>query len=248
MDIIMVQNNLETETMNLSFQKEPVLKLVKNERKLIKSKARVQHHGEVFTPNWMVKKMLAEPSIKAKLNDLHATFLEPSAGEGAFLAEILNQKLDYVDKISSKTNWTVNALWALMSVYGIELLQDNLIVARSRMIEVVAEHYKKFLGKDLSHRTDFYRATNFVIKTNIVQGNSLTYKNYNDDLIRFSDWQPIDKKQVKRETFTFKSMFDGSNDGQIDEQLDLFHLDEPASTIEYAICPVTKIYKEEKTK
>jgi hypothetical protein len=43
-------------------------------------------------------------------------------------------------------------------------------------------------------------------------------------------------------------MFDGSDDGQIDEQLDLFHLDEPASTIEYAICPVTKIYKEEKTK
>ena len=175
-------------------------------------------------------------------------FLEPSAGEGAFLVEILNQKLDYVDKISSKTNWTVNALWALMSVYGIELLQDNLIVARSRMIEVVAKHYKKFLGKDLSHRTDFYRATNFVIKTNIVQGNSLTYKNYNDDLIRFSDWQPIDKNQVKRETFTFKSMFDGSDDGQIDEQLDLFHLDEPASTIEYAVCPVTKIYKEEKTK
>lgn len=215
---------------------------------LIKSKARVQHHGEVFTPNWMVKKMLAEPSIKAKLNDLHATFLEPSAGEGAFLVEILNQKLDYVDKISSKTNWTVNALWALMSVYGIELLQDNLIVARSRMIEVVAKHYKKFLGKDLSHRTDFYRATNFVIKTNIVQGNSLTYKNHAKQLIQFSNWQPVDSKQVKRDTFTFKSMFDGSNDGQIDEQLDLFNLDEPVQAIEYAICPVTKIYKEKKNK
>ena len=215
---------------------------------LIKSKARVQHHGEVFTPNWMVKKMLAEPSIKAKLNYLHATFLEPSAGEGAFLVEILNQKLDYVDKISSKNNWTVNSLWALMSIYGIELLQDNLLIARSRMEKVVAKHYKKVLGKALSHHTDFYKATKYVINANIVQGNALTYKNHAKQLIQFSDWQPVDSKQVKRDTFTFKSMFDGSNDGQIDEQLDLFHLDEPASTIEYAICPVTKIYKEEKTK
>ena len=204
---------------------------------LIKSKARVQHYGEVFTPNWMVKKMLAEPSIKAKLNDLHATFLEPSAGEGAFLTEILDQKLNYVDQISSKTNWTVNSLWALMSVYGIELLQDDLLVARSRMIEVVAKHYKKFLGKALSHHTDFYKATKYVINANIVQGNALTYKNHAKQLIQFSDWQPVDSKQVKRDTFTFKSMFDGSNDGQIDEL---------ASTIEHAICPVTKIYRKKK--
>ena len=28
---------------------------------LIKSKERVQKHGEVFTPDWMVKKMLSYP-------------------------------------------------------------------------------------------------------------------------------------------------------------------------------------------
>lgn len=80
--------------------------------KLIKSKERVQNHGEVFTPKWMVQKMLAEPAIQAKLQDLHATFLEPSAGEGAFLVEILHQKLNYVDQTASKTNWPKQALWA----------------------------------------------------------------------------------------------------------------------------------------
>ena len=35
--------------------------------KLIKSKERVQNHVEVFTPKWMVQKMLAEPAIQAKL-------------------------------------------------------------------------------------------------------------------------------------------------------------------------------------
>lgn len=95
------------------------LKTTADDGDLIKSKERVQHHGEVFTPKWMVEKMLSEPTIQEKLNDLHATFLEPSAGEGAFLKEILHQKLNYVDEISNKTNWKENALWALMSIYGI---------------------------------------------------------------------------------------------------------------------------------
>lgn len=43
---------------------------------LIKSKERVQKHGEVFTPDWMVKKMLSYPEIQEKLQDIHATFLE----------------------------------------------------------------------------------------------------------------------------------------------------------------------------
>lgn len=33
---------------------------------LIKSKNRVQKHGEVFTPKWIVKKMLATPEIKIR--------------------------------------------------------------------------------------------------------------------------------------------------------------------------------------
>lgn len=218
---------------------------------LIKSRDRVQSHGEVFTPDWMVKKMLSEPSIQEKLQDLHATFLEPGAGEGAFLVEILSQKLDHVDQISSKTSWPINALWALASIYGIELLQDNLHIARKRMLDIVANRYKEFLGKEISKRTDFYKAAEFLIDKNIVQGNVLTYKTNLDELIMFNDWQVIDSKHVKREPFTFKSMVDGSESTErLDEQLDLFSLDEnpePKKT-EYSICLVTKIYKEEKEK
>lgn len=54
-------------------------------KKLIKLKERVQQHGEVFMPNWLVEGMLDQQEIKAKLNNIHTTFLEPSAGEGAFL-------------------------------------------------------------------------------------------------------------------------------------------------------------------
>ena len=47
--------------------------------KLIKSADRVKDVGEVFTPKKIVNLMLDQPEITAKINDLHATFLEPSA-------------------------------------------------------------------------------------------------------------------------------------------------------------------------
>lgn len=64
---------------NIMGKKNPVL---------MKSKHRVQKHGEVFTPQWVIDKMIAIPGIKEKTEDVFATFLEPSAGEGAFLLAI----------------------------------------------------------------------------------------------------------------------------------------------------------------
>ncbi|CCI86012.1 type ii restriction-modification system modification subunit [Lactobacillus pasteurii DSM 23907 = CRBIP 24.76] len=217
-----------------------------DDQNLIKSKERVQQHGEVFTPNWMVKKMLAEEPIQAKIRDLHATFLEPSAGEGAFLVEILHQKLNYVDQISNKTNWMTNAIWALMSIYGIELLMDNLIKARAGMMEVVLNHYQAFFQKKLSMRTDFYKTVEFVIKTNIVQGDTLQYVNSDGQLIEFSQWHPVDGK-VQREVFTYKSLFNNSDIddvGAADGQLSLFDEPDDAGT-RFALCDVVKVYKEE---
>lgn len=50
---------------------------------LMKSKHRVQKHSEVFTPQWIIEKTIAIPGIKEKTEDVYATFLEPSAGDGA---------------------------------------------------------------------------------------------------------------------------------------------------------------------
>lgn len=44
--------------------------------KLIKSKERVQKHGEVFTPSWMVQKILDTEDVKEACENLTATFLE----------------------------------------------------------------------------------------------------------------------------------------------------------------------------
>ena len=197
---------------------------------LIKSKERVQQHGEVFTPQWMVKKMLAEPGIRQKLKDVHATFLEPSAGEGAFLTEILRQKLSYVNETSASrnTDWQYDSLWALASIYGIEYLPDNLAKARENMLCVFCENYRKRTGDDLPRDSDFYRSAQFLIRTNIVQGNTLTHKTETDELIRFSEWQPDDthERQVHRHEFAYDDLF--SEDGQDVIEINLF-ADEPAA-------------------
>jgi len=237
----------DVEKYNLN--REETFELVTTEDgKLIKTKERVQHHGEVFTPKWMVLKMLAEPAIQKKINDLHATFLEPSAGEGAFLKEILHQKLNYVDKISNKKNWKENALWALMSIYGIELLPDNLFKARTAMFEVFSNHYQVKMQQQLSSGTDLYKSAKYVLQTNIVQGNTLEYTTDQGQLIEFSQWIPIGDK-VQRKPFTYKSLFDnGKIDGVDDseQQLSLFDVEKSVEEINlYKVCPVTKVYRKE---
>lgn len=215
------------------------LNVTAEDTQLIKSKERVQHHGEVFTPNWMVQKMLSEPSIREKIHDLHATFLEPSAGEGAFLKEILRQKLNYVDSISDKNNWRENALWAVMSIYGIELLPDNLKIARQAMFEIITQYFQTFFRTKLSIQTDFYKSVKFVIEHNIIQGNTLTCLTEQNELIELNEWRKVGD-EVKRVAFTYKSLLD---DG--DEQLSLFDEKDIRDT-EFAVCRVTKVYKEEK--
>lgn len=184
----------------------------------IKSKERVQKHGEVFTPAWMVEKMLAEAGIQAKLRDIHATFLEPSAGEGAFLTAILRQKLAHVNQSPSSrgAHWQYNALWALASIYGIEYLPDNLAQARANMLRVFAENYQAKTGRALNAGSDLYQSARFLIEKNIVQGNTLTHRNALDELIRFSEWRQDARRrrQVRRLEFAYDDLFaDAQADG-----------------------------------
>ena len=62
---------------------------------LIKSKKRVADHGEVFTPDWLVEKML--DLVKGETERIDARFLEPACGSGNFLVPILQRKLAAVE-------------------------------------------------------------------------------------------------------------------------------------------------------
>jgi type I restriction-modification system DNA methylase subunit len=60
----------------------------------IKSKERVSKHGEVFTADREVNAML--DLVKPETERIESRFLEPACGNGNFLANILQRKLDVV--------------------------------------------------------------------------------------------------------------------------------------------------------
>ena len=92
---------------------------------LVKSRRRVADHGEVFTPSWMVEDMLN--LVKTESERIDSRFLEPACGSGNFLKIVLIRKLETVQSKYGKSEFEKKhqALFALMCIYGIELLSDN---------------------------------------------------------------------------------------------------------------------------
>lgn len=90
-------------------------KRISMSEKIIKSADSVKNIGEVFTPKKTVDFMLDQPEVKAKVNSLTATFLEPSAGEGAFLVEILRRKLAYAKTQASDNQDLQNKFLQVLS-------------------------------------------------------------------------------------------------------------------------------------
>lgn len=229
---------------------------------LMKSKHRVQKHGEVFTPQWVVDKMIAIPGIREKIEDVFATFLEPSAGEGAFLLAIEDMKLQFVAENYSKEERDSYALWVMTSIYGIEFLEDNLAIARQNMLDLFADYYKVIHGASLSKRSDLYRSAQTIIWANVVQGNALTHLNLLGEEITFSHWErvPDTLSKVHRKPFAYSSLFtDDEKESQSVqlslfesiEQLSIFSTDvserERASKLQqYKIVDIEQVWKEEK--
>lgn len=168
----------------------------------IKSKLRVQKHGEVFTPKRIVKKMLDVQEIKEACESILTTFLEPSAGEGAFLVAILERKLNivvknYNDDLGRFENYS---LLALTSLYGIELLEDNAQTCMLNMFQVYYDIYQEQVryhnGKLKKKVLDSAKE---IISSNIRQGNFLTKQSIDGNPLVFSEWSPIKmRKTTKR--------------------------------------------------
>ena len=198
--------------------------------KIIKSVDRVKDIGEVFTPQKTVDFMLDQPEIKEKVNSLTATFLEPSAGEGAFLVEILRRKMEYA-KSQSKTNDELqkNFLLVLSTLYGIELMQDNVEMLVMNMNNTFRDVY--FTSIDHADQNNkILKSAQTIISANMAQGDALTRKTATGEPIIFSEWKPIGKNKVQRTEYTFDSIVEGGGPlGSVQhqyEQLDLFTDDE----------------------
>jgi site-specific DNA-methyltransferase (adenine-specific) len=162
---------------------------------LIKSKKRVADHGEVFTPPWLVEKML--DLVKGETERIDARFLEPACGSGNFLVPVLQRKLAAVEAKFGKSEFERRhyALLALMCCYGIELLADNIAECRANMLEVFADYL------NLDDDDELYRAAFFVLSLNLVHGNAMTMRDIDGAPIRVVEWGYVGKGKFQRRDF-----------------------------------------------
>ncbi|QDE33519.1 methylase [Microbacterium foliorum] len=176
---------------------------------LIKSRERVKAHGEVFTPRRMVEQMLDLVCAELETGPgfVDKTFFEPSAGDGNFLIAILRRKLHAIEKRYQPEFWPTESLFALASIYGVELLEDNLIAARAGLLAEFAAFHAAH-GVVCSSRTNMYRSAVYLIGANVALGDTLTGLDANGEPIEFSWWHRVLNVPglVQRDPFTLASL------------------------------------------
>ena len=163
----------------------------------IKSKQRVADHGEVFTPPWMVEKML--DLVKGETERIDSRFLEPACGSGNFLVPILQRKLAAVELKFGRSDFEKRhyALLALMCTYGIELLTDNITECRANMLEIFADYLK------IDDSDSLHRAASYIHSQNLVHGDALTIRTSDGQPITFAEWGYLGKGRFQRRDFRF---------------------------------------------
>jgi len=185
---------------------------------LIKTRQRVKEHGEVFTPRHMVDRMLdlVQVDLETGPHFVDKTFFEPSAGDGNFLIAILRRKLRAIERRYQPEFWPIESLFAVASIYGVELLEDNLMAARASLLaEFVAFHESHDVP--CNPRTNLHRAADYLLAANILQGNTLAGLDASGEAIEFSWWHRVLNVPgvVQREPFTLASLR-GANSGTFD--------------------------------
>ena len=193
----------------------------------VKSRERVADHGEVFTAEREVNAML--DLVKQETERIDSRFLEPACGDGNFLAEILRRKLNAVEARYKKSaaDYEKYAVLAASSIYGVDILQDNVEECRKRLFGIWDEAYTAHCKNEC--REEVREAVRYILDRNILCGNALTLKKVNaagedtDDPIIFSEWVFTGKSSVKRSDYRLDVLMNENQDeSNYQAQLSLF--------------------------
>ncbi len=211
--------------------------------KQIKTKQRVADHGEVFTAEREVNAML--DLVKQETERVDSRFLEPACGDGNFLAEILRRKLEAAKKRATPPRkkkplpleFEKQSVIAVTSIYGVDILIDNVLACRERLYEIWDAEYSAVCKREVNE--DCRRAVRFILERNILCGNALSLKTVDenggdtDQPIVFSEWAFVMGTKMQRKDYRFDKLLAGDYNASVtargrkkkesaNEQLSLF--------------------------
>ncbi|MBQ8289708.1 MAG: restriction endonuclease subunit M [Clostridia bacterium] len=175
------------------------------EKGQIKSKERVSKRGEVFTAEREVSAMC--DLVGNMCEDYSKRFLEPACGNGNFLAEILRRKLGNVKKKYKRSSYDFErfSVFAVTSIYGVDIMKDNVAECRSRLFDIWDKEYKTVCKKEVNEQTR--EAVKYILDKNILCGNALTLmcvdenQQDTDTPIIFPEWSIVGGTNLKRRDF-----------------------------------------------
>lgn len=178
----------------------------------IKTRQRVRDLAEVYTHTREVNAMLdLVPDMFPSEGDLDNTdrkFLEPAAGSGNFLEEILRRKIAYVtiERYGTPQSYEHRLLRALASIYAIDIDPDNVDESKTRLRQVLQSHLDDDPHADVP-TPGLSSAVDAILETNILVANTLTHL---DDI----SW--VDYRAGHNATFTREWSTINAEDGQLD--------------------------------
>lgn len=175
----------------------------------VKTKERVRELGEVYTNKKEVVAML--DLVEKESYKISSRFLEPACGNGNFLEEILNRKLETVQKkYKNQKEFEFNIIKSISSIYGIDISEDNIIEARERLLILIKSFYSN--NRNTNKAQDgFYETVNYILTKNIFKGDTIRKQ----DDIYFSEFlnRKIDKKYYLQENiYSYKSILNSNKD------------------------------------
>lgn len=194
----------------------------------IKSKERVAERGEVFTAEREVNAMLDLVADECLRPD--SRFLEPACGDGNFLAAILKRKLAELRRKykDSPRDYERMSIVAIGSLYGVDIMNDNVEACRERLYHIWNEEYTDHCKGETSDETR--GAAKFIISRNIINGNALTLMcvdakgNDTSAPIVFSEWTLIGGTQMQRSDYTMADLLTYNDTSVEDGMGNLFAL------------------------
>ena len=194
----------------------------------IKSRKRVAERGEVFTAEREVKAML--DMVKSETDRIDSRFLEPACGNGNFLIEILRRKLDWAKQML--TRWhpckyddimADLSLRAVSSIYGIDIMADNVEESRERMYIELCDWFRNTskhvdLRRGIVSRVpskELIAAWHHILKLNIQQGDFLTMQHpETKEPLKVYQWN-IDGQKIEYADYLLSDLVNGSEPRQL---------------------------------
>ncbi len=172
----------------------------------IVSAERVADHGEVYTSKREVNSML--DLVKQETERIESRFLEPACGTGNFLAEILSRKLRIIERRYRRSQLECErySVLAVSSIYGIDILEDNVHECRQRLYTIFDQMHSALFK--LKAKDECGSSIKFILSRNIIWGNALNLMTVgeNPQPIVFSEWSFIKGSMIKRRDFTYKAL------------------------------------------